>query len=87
MAEITAQFCNKFGESRWWTILDVGRDPNIPIELFANYLAPDECAGPFTLYSSDGQYGLARWVLSDGSMAEVEVVDGARVNMYGTPKY
>lgn len=82
MPEISAKFCNHFSESRFWTILDVARDPNAPQELFTGYLEPGECAGPLTLYSADGQFGHARWGRSDGSMEEDDVVNGARVEMY-----
>jgi hypothetical protein len=81
MPEISAKFCNHFGESRKWKIEDVGRDPNAPLGVFEGYLEPDECAGPLTLYSADGQYGRARWGRSDGSMEEDDVVDGAKVEM------
>ena len=35
--------------------MDIGRDPEAPMELFSGHLEPDECTqGPLTLYSDDG---------------------------------
>jgi hypothetical protein len=82
VAEIIAKFCSHFSESRLWTILDIGRDPEAPMELFSGYLESGECAGPFTLYSKDGHFGHAGWRRSDASiMEEGDVEDGGTVEM------
>ena len=82
MQEITATFCSHFAESTLWTIIDIGRDPDAPTELFSGYLGPDECAGPYALGSKDGHYGHAGWKRGDSTYEEDDVVDGARVEMY-----
>ena len=82
MAEISATFKNDYGESRHWTIVDQGRDPNAPPTIFDGYLAPDEATSALTLYSSDGIYGRAAYQRSDGAVTVVDsITDGSQVSM------
>ncbi len=81
MAEIHVSFSNRFGESRLWTIWDVGRDPNVPPVVFSNYLGAHESTDPLPLYSDDGAYGKAWYQRSDGPVMHIEVADGAFVDM------
>ncbi len=42
MPDITATFRNKFGASKLWTVLDLGRDESAPSQIFRDYLEPDQ---------------------------------------------
>jgi hypothetical protein len=82
MAEVHVSFSNRFGESRFWNIWDTGRDPNVPKPIFADYLGAHESTDPLPLYAEDGaDYGNARYQRSDGQATNVEVRDGAFVDM------
>ena len=81
MADINVSFSNRFGESRLWTIWDTGRDPNVPPVIFNDYLGAHESTNPLPLYSEDGSYGKARYQRSDGAAYNIEVADGAFVDM------
>ncbi len=81
MPTITATFKNNYGESKLWTILDLGRDPSAPSQVFRDYLEPDQVTDPLTLYSADGVYGLAGYQRSDGQLQRVDVSDQSEVDM------
>ena len=56
MPDISATFTNKYGESRKWVILDLGRDKNAPPVIFNDYLDADQSTPALTVYS-DGWHG------------------------------
>ena len=66
MPNISASFRNDYSESRRWTIVDTGRDPNSPPVIFSDYLEPGQATQAFDLYSSDGVYGQVTYQRSDG---------------------
>lgn len=82
MATITATFKNDYGESRKWTILDVGIDPVTPKLLFQDYLDKDQPTPALQLHQDDGGIqGHAQYQRSDGSPTNVDVSDGDVVSM------
>ncbi|MFZ1018190.1 MAG: hypothetical protein WAN39_09990 [Candidatus Cybelea sp.] len=80
MADISATFTNKYGESRKWVILDLGRDKNAPPVIFNDYLDVDQSTPALTVYS-DGWHGTVQYVRSDGAPTNVDVSDGDNVSM------
>jgi hypothetical protein len=82
MAQISATFKSDYSESRHWVILDIGVDQNSPLTLFDGYLGPNDVTQAFSLYSSDGIYGLAMYQRSDGAPTRVDnITDGQQVSM------
>lgn len=79
MGDININFKNNYGESRHFTIWDVGRDPNMPPVIFEGYLDDDQETGDLTM-QGEGSYGRAMWQRSDGSVTTQDVTDG---NTYG----
>jgi hypothetical protein len=80
MSDITATFVNKYGQSRKWVVLDMGRDPNAPPVIFNDYLDVDQSTGALTLYS-DAYHGQVQYQRSDGSPTNIDVRDGDTVSM------
>lgn len=80
MPDISATFTNKYGESRKWVILDLGRDKNAPPVIFNDYLDADQSTPALTMYS-DGWHGTVQYQRSDGSPTNVDVSDGNNVSM------
>ena len=82
MSDISATFKSNYSESRHWSIVDQGRDPNLPPVIFDGYLAPNEVTSPLTIYSEDGIYGKIAYQRSDGAVQIVDTVtDGSEVPM------
>jgi hypothetical protein len=80
MADISATFKNTYGESRHYTIWDVGRDPNQPPTVFDGYLDTDQVTDAIALHG-DGSYGRVMYKRSDGAATTTDVSDGATVDM------
>lgn len=82
MPNISASFRNDYSESRRWTIVDTGRDPNSPPVIFSDYLEPGQATQAFDLYSSDGVYGQVTYQRSDGApTVSSSITDGSVVSM------
>jgi hypothetical protein len=81
MATMQVTFTNGTDSSRAWAIWDTGIDPNVPKQVFADYLAAGASTDGLTLYS-DGSYGQAAYQRSDGPVQNVpDVSDGSTVSM------
>lgn len=68
MPMIHAKFRSDYSESRIWTIVDTGRDPNAPPTIFNGYLEPNQITDALEVYSADGNYGTIAYQRSDGPM-------------------
>ena len=80
MADIYVTFTNNYGESRHFTIWDVGRDPNQPPKIFDEYLDENQATDWLALHG-DGSYGRAMYQRSDGAATTLDVTDGSNVDM------
>ena len=82
MANINASFCNNYGESRLYVILDIKRDPNAPPEIFRGYLEPGQCTDTLSIYTGSDVWGSVIYQRSDGAPTTVDVInDGDTVQM------
>ena len=82
MASISASFCNNFGDSRLYVIVDAKRDPNAPPEIFRGYLEPNQSTDVLSLYSGDDSWGQVIYQRSDGAPTVVDTItDGSTVSM------
>ena len=80
MATIQVTFTNGTSESHACTIVDVGIDPNVPKQLFNDYL--DAGASTVQTLYSDGSYGHASYQLSGHAVQDVpSLSDGTDVSM------
>ncbi|QEE29674.1 hypothetical protein FTW19_17785 [Terriglobus albidus] len=78
MPTLRATFRSNYGESRLWTIVDQGRDPNSPPVIFNGYLEPNQPTEALEVYTDDGLYGKIAYQRSDGPMqVNVSVTDGS----------
>ena len=81
MATMQVTFTNNTSESHACSIVDVGIDPNVPRQLFSDYLDAGASTNPLELYS-DGTYGHAAYQLSSHAVQDVpDITEGTNVAM------
>jgi hypothetical protein len=78
--DISATFTNNYGESRHYTIWDIGRDPNQPPVIYDGDLDGNQATDLLALHG-EGSYGRARYQRSDGAATTVDVTDGSNIDM------
>lgn len=82
MPDISASFRNDYSESRHYSVVDTGRDPNSPPVIFDGYLEPGQITQSVAVYSEDGVYGKISYQRSDGAVTVVDdVTDNSVVSM------
>lgn len=80
--DISVTFKNNYGDSRYWWIQDLKRDPNVPYEVFQGYLDDQQTITRTLLGDSTGNNGQVRYKRSDGPWyTQSNISGGNTVNM------